>query len=60
MSFRKLSLNRYYSRVRSPKDNAVCERFNRTLKEEFIQFHREGWFATNSSCDHDELLKKLQ
>lgn len=22
--------------------------------------HREGWFATNSSCDHDELLRKLQ
>ena len=22
--------------------------------------HREGWLATNSSCDHDELLKKLQ
>ncbi len=33
----KLSLDRYYSRIRSPKDNVVCERFNRTLKEEFIQ-----------------------
>ncbi len=32
----KLGLNRYYSRVRQPKDNPICERFNRTLKEEFI------------------------
>lgn len=32
----KLSLVRYYSRVRTPKDNAVNERFNKTLKEEFI------------------------
>ena len=34
---KKLDLNRYYSRVRQPKDNAICERFNRTLNEEFIQ-----------------------
>lgn len=33
----KLNLNRYYSRIRQPKDNPVCERFNRTLNEEFIQ-----------------------
>jgi transposase InsO family protein len=29
-------LERYYSRVRTPKDNAVNERFNRTLQDEFI------------------------
>lgn len=34
---KKLGLDRYYSRVRQPKDNPVCERFNRTLNEEFIQ-----------------------
>ena len=33
----RLNLKRYYSRVRQPKDNPVCERFNRTLNEEFIQ-----------------------
>jgi len=22
--------------------------------------HKEGWLATNSSCDHDELLRRLQ
>ena len=29
-------LKRYYSRVRTPKDNAVNERFNRTIQDEFI------------------------
>ena len=32
----KLELTRYYSRPRTPKDNAVNERFNRTLEDEFI------------------------
>jgi transposase InsO family protein len=34
---RELKLERYYSRPRTPKDNSVNERFNRTLQEEFIQ-----------------------
>ena len=33
----QLNIPQYYSRLKTPKDNAVCERFNRTLKEEFIQ-----------------------
>ncbi len=33
----QLDISQYYSRIKTPKDNAVCERFNRTLKEEFIQ-----------------------
>jgi transposase InsO family protein len=32
----KLNINRYYSRPRTPKDNPVNERFNRTLEDEFI------------------------
>jgi len=32
----RLKLERYYSRVRTPKDNSVNERFNRTLQEEFV------------------------
>lgn len=32
----ELKLNQYFSRVRTPKDNAFDERFNRTLQEEFI------------------------
>jgi len=32
----KLNIDRYFSRTRTPKDNAILERFNRTLQEEFI------------------------
>lgn len=31
-----LKLQHWWSRVKTPKDNAVCERFNRTIQEEFI------------------------
>lgn len=34
---RELSLPQWYSRVRTPKDNAVLERFNRTIQEEFVE-----------------------
>jgi transposase InsO family protein len=33
----ELELQHWWSRVRTPKDNAVLERFNRTIQEEFIQ-----------------------
>ena len=33
---KELELDEYWSREYTPKDNPVCERFNRTLKEEFI------------------------
>ena len=32
----QLGLGRYYSRVKTPKDNPFDERFNRTLEDEFI------------------------
>lgn len=32
----KLNIPHYHSRVKTPKDNAVNERFNRTLEEEFL------------------------
>lgn len=40
----KLDIKQYYSRVRTPKDNADCERFNQTLQTEFIKlgnFHSD-------------------
>jgi len=40
----KLDLDRYYSRPRTPKDNPVNERFNRTLEDEFINL---GNFTTD-------------
>jgi transposase InsO family protein len=33
-----LGLEHYWSRVKTPKDNAVSERFNRTLQDEFLSF----------------------
>lgn len=33
----ELHINQYFSRPKTPKDNATNERFNRTLEEEFIQ-----------------------
>jgi len=41
---KKLNLEHYFNRVKTPKDNPVNERFNRTLKEEFLQlgdFHSD-------------------
>ncbi len=32
----ELGIEQYYSRVRTPKDNPDCERFNQTLQTEFI------------------------
>ena len=34
----ELSLPQWYSRVRTPKDNAVLERFNRTIQEDFVDY----------------------
>ena len=48
----KLNIQQYYSRVRTPKDNAICERFNRTLNEEFIQLG-------NMTTDIDLFNKRL-
>jgi transposase InsO family protein len=33
----ELGIEHYYSRVKTPQDNGMNERFNRTLKEEFVQ-----------------------
>jgi transposase InsO family protein len=32
-----LGLQQYHSRVKTPKDNATNERFNRTVREEFLE-----------------------
>jgi hypothetical protein len=39
-----LNIPQYFSRVKTPKDNPICERFNRTLKEEFL---RQGNWTGN-------------
>lgn len=37
-----LSLPQWYSRVKTPTDNAVLERFNRTIQEEFVDLTDVG------------------
>jgi putative transposase len=37
-AFERLGLEHYWSRVKTPKDNGVNERFNRTLQDEFLAF----------------------
>jgi len=36
----ELHFTHYHTYPRTPKMNARCERFNRTLREEFIDFHK--------------------
>lgn len=45
---RRLHLIHYHTYPRTPKMNAHCERFNRTLQEEFVNFHT-GLLLTPSS-----------
>ena len=37
----ELNLTHYHNYPRSPKMNACVERFNRTLNEEFLQYHKQ-------------------
>ena len=52
----KLKIPHYFSRVKMPKDNAMNERFNRTLKEEFIQL---GNFTTEPLLFNQRLTEWL-
>lgn len=52
----KLNLVRYYSRPRTPKDNSVNERFNRTLQDEFVNL---GNFTTDVVCFNQNLTEWL-
>ena len=50
---RELNLPQWYSRVRTPKDNAVLERFNRTIQEDFV----DTW---DVDCENiDDFNRKL-
>lgn len=49
---RELGIAHWWSRVKTPKDNAMNERFNRTLEEEFIQMG-------NMVVDRNEFNRRL-
>lgn len=51
-----LKIEQYYSRPRTPKDNAVSERFNQTLQTEFIDL---GHFTPNIEEFNKELTDWL-
>ena len=52
----QLALARYWSRPKTPKDNAHLERFNRTLKEEFLQ---QGNFHPDPAIFNPKLTEWL-
>ena len=49
----KRQLVHYFNYPQSPKSNAFIERFNRTLREQFINVHRESFY------DREEVNRKL-
>ena len=51
-AIKHMGLTHWWSRVKTPKDNAICERFNRTLQEEFIN-------AGNATADVDRFNHNL-
>lgn len=51
-----LNINHYFSRNHTPKDNAVLERFNRTLQEEFMN---QGNFSTDLGIFNRNLTEWL-
>ena len=51
-----LEIGHYFSRVKTPKDNCFDERFNRTLKEEFIQLGNYTPFPEEFNPDLTEWL----
>jgi len=52
----RLHLTRYWSRPKTPKDNAHLERFNRTLTEEFL---RQGNFHPDPAIFNPKLTEWL-
>ena len=44
---KELHLTHYHTYPRTPKMNAHCERFNRTLQDEFIDFHKSDLLNPN-------------
>lgn len=52
----ELGLGDYWSRVKTPTDNPVNERFNRTLQEEFVQM---GHLTSDTERFNGELLPWL-
>jgi transposase InsO family protein/transposase-like protein len=56
LAAQSLNLDHYFSRPRTPKDNAFDERFNRTLQDEFISL---GYMTSDCDIFNKELTEWL-
>ena len=56
LAAQQLKLSHHFSRVRTPKDNAFDERFNRTLEDEFISL---GHLTSDCAIFNKELTEWL-
>ena len=45
VELQKQQINHWHTYPKTPKMNAHCERFNRTIQEEFIDFHKDDLFV---------------
>jgi len=54
---KELHLTHYHTYPRTPKMNAHCERFNRTLREEFMDFHKAD--LLNPSVFNNKIIDYL-
>ena len=54
---RRRGITHYFSYPRTPKSNAFIERFNRTLQEEFVDYHRE--YLANTLAFNEKLIEYL-
>ena len=52
----KLNIEQYFNRIKTPRDNSTNERFNRILKEEFLQL---GNFTPNVDLFNQNLTEWL-
>ena len=55
-AIQELRLEEYWTRVKTPKDNPVCERFNGTIKKEFISL---GNLTTDTQIFNQDLTEWL-
>ena len=53
------TLRHWHTYPKTPKMNAHCERFNRTVQEEFLDYHEDLLFADDLTLCNDKLFDYL-
>ena len=54
-----VKIRHYFTYPKTPKMNAHCERFNRTIQEEFIDYYENDLFEEQPHAFNDKLLDYL-